>query len=78
MTERVEINYDIDKETGLTFIECRVDDTMLVRVSANFIMTIFDKRDGGEGVGYDILFAEFRRSFEALMAEFDERYGGRP
>jgi len=78
MSERVSINHDIDKKTGLAFIECQVDDNLTVRVNANFMMEIFDA-DDADGSGWtEIPVDRFRKSFEALMKEFDERYGGRP
>ena len=76
MSERVSINHDIDKKTGLAFIECQVDDGLTVRVNANFMMEIFDHNE--EYVWTKIPVDRFRKSFEALMKEFDERYGGRP
>lgn len=73
----VSINVDIDPGTNRSFIECQVDDTMRVRVYGDFEMEVFD---GGPPV--DVIISlpvdQFRRSFEALMAEMDARYGGRP
>ena len=75
--ERIQVNYDIDKATGRTFIEAQVDSTMRVRVYSDFEMEVYDDNDG-DIVRLSLPVDQFRRSFEALMKEFDERYGGRP
>ena len=78
-TETIKITQANDPETGMTYIEAQVDDTMRVRVYSNFEMSIIDQQPGvAEPDVWTLPVAQFRRSFEALMAEMEMRYGGKP
>lgn len=76
MADVVKLNTDQDLG-GRTFIECQVDDEMIVRVYSDFTMEVFDPNDSAYG-GFEIPLDRFKRSFEELMKAIEEKYGRMP